>query len=242
VAEATTTQFVVRSLHPQVDAAEFAQHAESRRMELVKLWLPESDSRTDWAPRCEVVIHTSKQSYLRAIGQAASSTSGSTLIRFSEHKVVVRRIDLLATTPRQPFETISHELVHVIFAERFPKTAPPRWAEEGAALLADTVTKRTAHEKDFQTALRNGTAFRVRDLVGMSDYPPPTRFAPFYGQSLVLVDFLTRQGDPGDFLRFVEDSMEHGHDAALDRVYGISGTRELEILWQERVAKVALSR
>jgi hypothetical protein len=75
----------------------------------------------------------------------------------------------------------------------------------------------------------------------MHEYPPPSRFAAFYGQSLALVDFLTRQGKPGDFVRFVECSLEKGHDEALDHVYGISSTQELDDLWQHRVVNAALA-
>jgi hypothetical protein len=237
----TTASFIVRSHSTGVDADTLGQHAEAMRKSLAALWLGEKKSESSWTPRCEIVVHAQRASYLKATGAAGVATSGSTLVRFNQGKVVSRRIDLLADRASRPFETIAHELVHAIFAERFPGAAPPRWAEEGAALLADTQTKRAAHERDFKQALRNGTAFRVEDLVRMNDYPPPTRFAAFYGQSLVLVDFLTKLGEPGDFVRFVDRSIAVGHHEALRDVYGISSPERLQELWSERTAVVILA-
>lgn len=236
-----TRSFLVRSNSPLVDAAELARHAEAMRESLAGLWLEKTSSSNRWTPRCEVVVHGNRASYSKATGSPGASTSGSTLVRFNQGKVVSRRIDLLADRSGRPFETIAHELVHAIFAERFPNAAPPRWAEEGAALLADTRTKQAAHQRDFQQAVRSGTAFRVHDLVRMSDYPPPTRFAAFYGQSLVLVDFLTRRGEPGDFVRFIDRSLQAGHDQALQEVYAISSANELERLWREQTMTAALA-
>jgi hypothetical protein len=237
----TTQSFVVRSGSRSVDATALAQHAEGMRKSLAGLWLGEKQNSSGWTPRCEIVVHANRHSYLKATGAAGAATSGSTLVRFSQGKVASRRIDLLADRADRPFETIAHELVHAIFAERFPNVPPPRWAEEGAALLADTQTKRSAHEHDFKQALRSGTAFRVADLVRMNDYPPPTRFAAFYGQSLVLVDFLTQLGEPGDFVRFVDRAIESGHDEALSEVYQISSASQLEQLWKERAVNVLLA-
>jgi len=234
----TTEHFIVRS-YSAVDAAELAKHAETMRRDLGRLWL--GDASGPWTPRCEVVVHASRASYQRAIGSPGAATLGSTLIRYNEGKIAVRRIDLLADRADRPFENIAHELVHVMFAERFSQHAPPRWAEEGAALLADTAAKQSAHRRDFALSLRSGSAFRVGDLVGMTDYPAPTRFAAFYGQSLVLVDFLMRLGEPADFVRFVDRSLEAGHDRALREIYGISDAGQLEELWRERAVVTTLA-
>lgn len=236
-----TRSFLVRSNSPLVDAAELARHAEAMRDSLAGLWLEKTPGADRWTPRCNVVVHGNRATYAKATGSPGAATSGSTLVRFNQGKVVSRRIDLLADRSRRPFETIAHELVHAIFAERFPNAAPPRWAEEGAALLADTQRKRAAHQRDFQQAVRAGTAFRVHELVRMNDYPPPTRFAAFYGQSLVLVDFLTRRGEPGDFVRFIDRSLQAGHDQALQEVYAISSADQLERLWKEQTIKTALA-
>lgn len=233
------SHFVTRSHAPAVDAADLALHAEAMLRRLRATWLPEQ-SASSWTPRCELVVHTDRTTYERAIGLHGGATLGSTLVRFNDGKVVSRRIDLLADRADRPYETISHELVHVLFAERFPKQSPPRWAEEGAALLADTHSKQMAHRKDFAHAVRSGSAFKVNELVRMSDYPAPTRFPAFYGQSLVLVDFLMRLGEPQDFARFVDRSLAAGHDQALREVYGISSASQLDQLWNQRAVNTVL--
>jgi hypothetical protein len=237
-AQGVTENFVVRSYSSAVDATQLARHATALRSRLAQQWLRGSNA-TDrpWTPRCEIIVHPNLASYLRSVGPSGAATLGSTVVRFNAGQVVMRRIDLLADRPAQPFETVGHELVHVLFAERFPKSSPPRWAEEGAALLVDTEGKRAAHRRDFASSLRDGTAFRVGEMLAMNDYPPPTRFAAFYGQSLVLVDFLMRLGEPEDFARFVDQSMAVGHDRALSEVYGIASAAQLEELWQERAVK-----
>jgi hypothetical protein len=239
-ASVTTARFTIHSWSSAVDAAELSRHADAMHAALANTWLGKDES-SDWSPRCEVVVHASRATYQRAVGSGAASTLGSTLIRYSGGKIAQRRIDLLADRPERPFETLSHELVHVIFAERFPNGLPPRWAEEGAALLADTSAKRSAHQRDFRHALSGGTAFSVDELIRMHDYPPPTRFAAFYGQSLVLVEFLTQLGEPGDFVRFVDRSLADGQETALREVYGIATMRHLESLWQEKAVKAVLA-
>ena len=237
---AATNRFVVRSDSRPVDANALAQHAEHLHTTLVKRWF-KSDDEATWTPRCEIIVHATRANYVRAVGASGANTLGSTLVRFNAGKVAARRIDLLADQAGRPFETVGHELVHVLFAERFPKSPPPRWAEEGAALLVDSNAKRAAHRRDFAQSLRAGSAFHVNDLVRMHDYPPPTRFAAFYGQSLVLVDFLTQLGETEDFVRFVDRSMTVGHDRALQEVYGIATAAELESLWKEKAVQQALA-
>jgi hypothetical protein len=236
---AANENFVVRSYSPHVDAQVLAEHASHLHTSLRDRWFGEATE--SWSPKCEVIVHAHQATYLRAVGAGGGATLGSTLVRLNQGKIAVRRIDLLADQPGRPYETVGHEIVHVLFAERFPKGTPPRWAEEGAALLADSEGKRHAHRRDFAQSVRYGGTFPVAELMKMTDYPAPTRFAAFYGQSLVLVDFLTHLGEPTDFVRFVDRSMAVGHDAALEEVYGIRSSDQLEELWTERAVKTAIN-
>jgi hypothetical protein len=223
--------FVIRSGATQLDANDLLKHAQARRQVLCGQWLGAEARKAPWSPPCEVVLHPDRASYVRAVGAAGRITSGSTLVRFSEGQVAVRRIDLLADATEKHYDTLAHELVHAIFAERFPKTAPPRWAEEGAAMLADSEAKRQAHREDFAQSHRAKRTFAVRELLGMNDYPAPQRFPEFYGQSLVLVEFLTALGDSTDFVSFVDRSLATNPDQALREVYGLASASQLENLW-----------
>lgn len=238
-APAAGNNFVIRRGSTKFDAADLLKHAEAKREVLCSQWLGADAARDKWSPPCELILHTSRASYVRAVGTAGQTTSGSTLVRISEGKVVVRRINLLIDASGKHYDTLSHELVHAIFAERFPRAVPPRWAEEGAALLADPEQKRLAHREDFAYAHRAGQTFAVRELLRMTDYPAPQRFPEFYGQSLVLVEFLTSLGEPPDFVRFVARSMETDIDRALQEVYGLSSASQLEGRWTKHAGEAA---
>ena len=237
---AVSASFVVNSGTTSIDAREFAKHAEAMRQSLCAQWLGDKAAQQQWRPPCEIVLHRDRASYIRAVGAGGRSSSGSTLVRLDKDQVVVRRIDLFADREDRPHETLSHELVHAIFAERFPKVTPPRWAEEGAALLADTEVKRDAHRRDFARAHQSGRTFKMGEFLKMADYPAPERFPEFYGQSLVIAEFLAELGKPGDFVRFVDRSLATSPDEALKEVYQVESV-QLERRWQEHSAQSALA-
>jgi hypothetical protein len=73
----------------------------------------------------------------------------------------------------------------------------------------------------------------------MNDYPAPHRFPEFYGQSLVLVEFLTVLGDSTDFVRFVDRSLATDPDQALHDVYGLANATQLESLWTKHAQQIS---
>lgn len=239
-ATAVSENFVVISGTTAIDAREFSKHAEAIRESLCARWLGDNTAPDQWKPPCQIVLHRDRTSYIRAVGAGGRSSSGSTLVRLDKGKVAVRRIDLFADRADRPHETLSHELVHAIFAERFPNVTPPRWAEEGAALLADTEVKRDAHRADFARARQSGRAFKMGEFLKMADYPAPERFPEFYGQSLVTAEFLAELGKPGDFVEFVDRLLATSPDQALKEVYQLEGA-QLERRWQEHSAQSALA-
>lgn len=231
-AEALKPSFVVRNYSAYVNAELFSKSADDTRLRLCEKWLERADAAKPWSPPCEVILHRDRASYMKAVGEAGQTTGGSTLVRMGKEGIESRRIDLMADARSKPLETLAHEIVHVIFAQRFSDAVPPKWAEEGAALLADTATKRAAHYRDLQHAMKTGTAFPMNQLVSSTDYPQPHRFPAFYGQSLALVEHLVNQSEPGEFLEFVKLSMEVGHEKALSDVYQIETIAELETQWR----------
>ena len=237
---AVTENFVVTSGATPIDARQFSKHAEAMRKSLCTQWLGDEAAQKQWKPPCEIVLHRDRASYIRAVGAGGQSSSGSTLVRLDKDQVAVRRIDLFVDRADRPHETLSHELVHVIFAERFRKVAPPRWAEEGAALLADTQAKRDAHRRDFARAHHSGRTFKIGEFLKMADYPALERFPEFYGQSLVTAEFLAELGQPGDFVRFVDCSLATSPDEALKEVYQIESA-QLAQRWGEHSAQSALA-
>jgi hypothetical protein len=185
-----------------------------------------------WEPPCEVVLHTTRASYLQAVGAAGAQTVGSSAVRFRGRQVVARRIDLLAETREQALAALPHELVHVVLAQLFPDAAPPRWAEEGLALLYDPADKQQRHRDDLRQALQGQGAIPLPRLFLEAGYPTGWPRGVFYGQSLSMVEYLTALGGRGQFVRFVQGCLDQGHDAALRAVYGIDGAADLERRWR----------
>jgi hypothetical protein len=155
-------------------------------------------------------------------------------LEFAGDRVVTRRIDVMGDGPEIVPDAIDHELVHVVLADHFIHAAPPRWADEGLALLFDTPEKQRGHEADFQDARRRGLAWSAADLLAIEDYPADSaRQKIFYGQSAALVRWLIARRDAATFIRFVDDAAQVGMEAALDRHYAITSLVSVSSAWKE---------
>jgi hypothetical protein len=121
-----------------------------------------------------------------------------------------------------------------VLADHLGGRQPPRWADEGMAILADTHDKQLLHERDLNQGLASRQAFRVAELVAVENYPHPSRIPAFYGQSASLTALLAHRDDPAKFLEFLRRALDQGYDAALAQVYGIRNLGELESLWREQ--------
>lgn len=185
-----------------------------------------------WRPRCRVVVHAERSSYVAAVGAAGRFTVGSSRVRLARGRVIERRIDLLALTTAEALKNLRHELVHVLFAERFPHRAPPRWAEEGLALLTDTAEKQVRHRRDLRYAVRTAATIPLPELLKATEYPDGWQRAVFYGQSLALVEFLVARESPRSFIQFVDLASKSGYDQALRDVYQLKDTAALRHLWR----------
>lgn len=227
--------FVVRT-HPGGPAADaVARRCEALRQQL-REHLAAQGEWDRWEPRCEVVLHPTRSSYLQAVGPGGAQTVGSSAVRLRGGEVVVRRIDLLAESRGDALSALPHELVHIVLAQLFPDEAPPRWAEEGLALLYDPADKQQRHRDDLRRALQGYGALPMQRLFLEAGSPTSWQRGVFYGQSLSVVEYLTALGTREQFVRFVQGCLESGHDAALRDVYGIDGAADLERRWRAHLA------
>jgi len=192
-----------------------------------------------WQPKCRIVLHANRQDYANAVGRGASQTVGSSAISLSGGRVTRRRIDLLAVNVDQGLAALPHELVHVLFADAFPTTAPPKWAEEGLALLMDPAEKRARHARDLEAALHTRSTITLERLLADVEYPATSQRAAFYGQSMSLVDYFVHLESPKEFVRYLKLSAELGQDRALHAIYGMH-RQELEQRWWQRAAGIHL--
>ena len=128
---------------------------------------------------------------------------------------------------------LRHELIHVLFAELFPNALPPRWAEEGFALLNDSDDKQARHLNDLRQAVETKTTIPLNRLLATADYPTGWQRAVYYGHSMSVVETLTQLNTPDQFLRFVQLSLDTDHERALRTVYKIDSLDDLERGWRE---------
>jgi hypothetical protein len=226
---ASSESFVVTSRHSAHDAREVARFCEESRARLQSQWCGRAGSA--WVPRCHIVIHASASSYISTVGAGGSQTFGSSLISFGADKRPSRRqIDFRGDSP-YGLLSVPHELTHVVTADLFGGRQPPRWADEGMAMLADYDEKQWLHYRDYKDALSRRNAYRAVELLSLDGHPHPSRVAAFYGQSLSLTSFLISRDSPATLVAFLQDALRYGHDAALRDRYGISNVAELEQLW-----------
>lgn len=208
--------------------------AERMRQNLAEQWLGDSAHRDPWSPKCDIILHSTSEAYLRAV-PGGEQTVGSSLINTSEGRVSGRRIDIRADRPGWLHSAFGHELTHVVLADRFPDGRLPAWADEGMAVLADPSTKQDAHYRDLRLARSHKSAFRLVELFALSGYPSADRQAAFYGQSASLVGYLVGRGTPEQFVRFLGIAADAGYESAVRDVYGMQGVRDLERRWLQQV-------
>jgi hypothetical protein len=229
---AESASFVVTSQAARIDARQAARTCECWRSKLQQFWC--GGQRDAWSPKCQIVVHASRGSYLGVVGAGGAATYGSSLLDFGKDKQVAsRRIDIRGDSPLG-MAALPHELTHVVLADLLDGRQPPRWADEGMAILADARDKQLLHERDLTNGLASRVAFRVAELMAIENYPHPSRVPAFYGQSASLTAFLAHRDDPAKFVEFLRRALDQGYDAALRQVYAIENVGELERLWREQ--------
>jgi hypothetical protein len=233
---AESANFVVVSGSPQHSAIQVAELCETSRAKSRKQWCEEK-RETAWQPKCDVIIHASRRDYLAAVGRGGTQTFASTLIKFQKDKGVVhRRIDICGDG-QLGLAALPHELTHMVLADLFNGRQPPRWADEGLAVLSDPGRKQLLHQRDLANCLSNRTEFRLLELMTLESYPDASRVPAFYGQSASLATFLIDRAEPSQFIEFLRLASQQGYDHALKEIYSIDDVNHLDRLWREQFAK-----
>lgn len=215
----------------QEQAVAIARHAEEIRQrafaELLGVERP-----TRWRVPCEIHVHATPAAFAAAVGGPPATARGATSIEFTGAEVSLRRIDVMGEASGAIPDALAHELVHVVLADHFTSGPPPRWADEGLAVLFDPAATQRAHDTDFRTAARRGMAWSAAELMRLEEYPHEAgRQRVFYGQSAALVRWLLERRDTATFIRFLDDCVSDGDRAALARHYGLESFAQLEQSW-----------
>jgi len=214
-------------------AAAIVDHAEAVRRTACERLFGDAGPRP-WVPRCVVHVHATPASFAAAVGGPPESSRGATSLEFGSDRVVSRRIDVMGDGPEIVPDALAHELVHVVLADRFIDAAPPRWADEGIAVLFDDAGKQAAHEADFRRAAAGGLAYPATDLLTLEEYPGDAhRQRVFYGQSAALVRWLIDRRDAATFIRFVADLRSGDIHSAFERHYDLDMAAVFDSAWKE---------
>jgi len=176
------------------------------------------------------VLHPTATDYARATGKPSQGT-GNTTVKLTNGRAAERRIDLRADDPTAAANALPRELTHVVLADLFPDRPPPKWAEEGMAILAGSPEEVARFTRALPRCAERGEWIALTSLLSMKD-TPTEKVAGYYCESVSLVDYLVRAGGARHFTVFLRDAERYGIASALKRSYSLDGPQALEAAWK----------
>jgi hypothetical protein len=197
-------------------ARRIAEAAERHRREQALLWL--GRELPAWPERCPVRVRL-----------VARGCGGHTTFTFDQGNVLRQEMHLEGTLDLAVGDLLAHEVTHTVLAAHFGAPVP-RWADEGAAILAESGAARERHEQGVREVLRQpGRAFPLRRLFALSHYPRDV--LAFYAQGYAVTRFLVEARGRPTFLKFVADGRDGDWDGAVRAHYGYRDVDDLERAW-----------
>lgn len=231
-----TPSFKVRFKANRELAEKVGQAAEAKRKQTFERW--SGPPGGPWAPKCEVVLHPSAECYAAMTGKPAAGTGHAT-VRLTEGKVTERRIDLRADDDGLTANALPRELTHIVLADLFPFTPPPKWAEEGMALLASSPEEVGRYTRTLARCARGGELYTLAALLEMKDFPPAEKITGFYCGSVSLAEYLVKLKGEKQFTLFLRDCQRYGAAQALKRQYDFESPKALQDAWLRAALEVA---
>ncbi|MCE9561715.1 MAG: hypothetical protein K8U57_06630 [Planctomycetes bacterium] len=231
-----TASFRVRFSGDRELAESVAKVAETQRKIIYERW--SGPPSAAWAPKCEIVIHATAESYTKATNRPVGCT-GIATIKLANGRATERRLDLRADDNTISANALPRELTHVVLADLFPDKAPPKWAAEGMAVLASSPEEVGRYLRTLPRCARDGEWFGLAQLIELKDFPTE-KITGFYCQSVSLTDHLIRvSGSEKNFTIFLRDTQRYGTAAAIKRVYGFETPQALETAWKRATLDTA---
>jgi hypothetical protein len=225
---AETTNFRIFHNQTQEFAESVAQTAEATRSQMSRKWFGKDIE--DWTPKCDIYLHANSADYSQHTRQNAASPGHSRIdLDPSAGRVVVRQVHLRCDNPALLIAVLPHETTHVVLGGQFgPNRHVPRWIDEGVAVLTEPAEKIQQHRANLAKAIQSYKLIPIRELLEMDSYPSPAQIPTFYGQSVALVDFLTKQKGPVVLMQFARDALQGGYEPALKKHYGYASIAEFQ--------------
>ena len=196
--------------------------AEHSRRQLAIEWLGEE--LPNWFQRCQVRVK---------VGQIGAG--GITTFSFGGGHVFGWDMTVQGSLERILDSVIPHEVSHTIFACHFRRPLP-RWADEGAATLAEEGSEQRRQQKLAEEVLPTTRRIPLRELLQITEYPKNMQHVlTLYAEGYSLADYLVQKGGKKRFLNFVQDAHESGWDAAFRKHYEETSIEAIEKKWSRWV-------
>ncbi len=212
-----------------------AKAAEASRKQIFERW--SGPPGGVWEPKCDIVLHTSATAYASATGKPAV-LAGHATVKLVNNRASERRIDLRADDDALLTNTLPRELTHVILADLFPTSPPPKWAEEAMAILAGSPEEIRRYHQTLPRCARENELRALAALFELKDVPTEG-ITGFYCQSVSLTEYLISRGGERNFKIFLNDAQRYGIMQALKRQYGIENLATLEQAWKRDCVDLA---
>lgn len=203
-------------------AEKVALTAERCREELALEWL--GHTLPNWYKPCHVRVK---------VGQIGAG--GATTFSFAGGEVFGWDMSVQGSLERILDSVIPHEVSHTIFACHFRRPLP-RWADEGAATIAEEESERRRQIKLAEEVMPSKRRIPLRELLSITEYPKNMQHVlTLYAEGYLLADFLVQKGGKSRFLAFMQDAHESSWDASLRKHYEEESVESLESKWSQWV-------
>lgn len=209
-----TANFIVEAPTGRV-ARLIGAAAERHRKRLAQFWLGKELPR--WPKPCPIKVTIS-----------TGGTGAATSFAFDKGKVLSQEMHQEGSLDSVLATSLPHEVTHTILAHHFGRPVP-RWADEGAAMMAEDAGEHRRNAKLLAELIAGGRAIPLRRLLPMMGYPPDVM--TLYAQGYSLTRFLVAARDRKTFLAFVADGLADGWDSAVKVHYGYASVDKLERAW-----------
>ena len=203
-------------------AEKVALTAERCREELAVEWL--GHTLPNWYKPCQVRVR---------VGQIGAG--GATTFSFGGGEVFGWDMTVQGSLERILDSVIPHEVSHTIFACHFRRPLP-RWADEGAATIAEEDSERRRQQKLAEEVMPSKRRIPLRELLSITEYPKNMQHVlTLYAEGYLLAEFLVQKGGKSRFLAFMQDAHDSSWDASLRKHYEEESVEALESKWSQWV-------
>jgi hypothetical protein len=216
-----TQNFRAIASSPEV-AQRIAEAAERYRREKAVQWL--GQEMPAWQYRCPIEVTIT-----------LGSPGGATTFRFEQGGIFDQEMHVEGSLEQLLQCVLPHEVTHTVFAHHF-RCQPPRWADEGGAVLSEDAAERRRQDAIMRNMLREpDRGIPLRRLFSLSQYPHD--LLAFYVESYSISSFLVSLEGRQKYLDFVSAGMDRGWDEAVSTYYRFRDVDELEDAWIRHARK-----